>query len=118
MDVDTATGLYYNNARWYNPSLGVFATTDPAAADPNTYRYAGNNPVTVTDPSGQEIPRNYVWDPNINDFVDTFSGQTRTQIRGTEAETSPRFRRPLRQIVVGSTITPAGLTRTCLAGRR
>ena len=29
LDVDPATGLYYNNARWYNPSLGVFLTTDP-----------------------------------------------------------------------------------------
>ena len=64
MDVDPATGLYYANARWYNPSLGVFATTDPALADPNTYRYAGNNPVTNTDPSGMSLPVQYttpVW---------------------------------------------------------
>ena len=61
-DVDTATGLYYNNARWYNPSLGVFVTTDPVAADPNTYRYAGNNPVTATDPSGMYIGPHLAWD--------------------------------------------------------
>ena len=90
MNVDPATGLYYANARWYNPSLGVFATKT-GFADPNTYRYAGNNPVTATDPSGEVIPRNYVWDPNVNDFVDTFSGQTRTRIRGTEAANFAAF---------------------------
>ena len=64
LDVDPTTGLYYNNARWYNSSLGVFLTTDPAMADPNTYRYAGNNPVTQTDPSGLVPPTLWTWDPD------------------------------------------------------
>ena len=55
MDLDAETGIYYDNARWYDPSLGVFVTADPAVADPNAYRYAGNNPVTMTDPSGQAL---------------------------------------------------------------
>ena len=78
-EVDTATGLYYNNARWYNPSLGVFVTTDPALADPNTYRYAGNNPVTATDPSGKMIFIPWVWDPGLNAFVDPQTGMTMQQ---------------------------------------
>ena len=84
-DVDTATGLYYNNARWYNSSLGVFVTTDPAAADPNTYCYAADNPVTLTDPSGRQVARHYVWDPDKQDLVDTISGLTLTQVQAYEA---------------------------------
>ena len=52
MDLDPATGLYYDRARWYSPSLGVFTTQDPAQADPNLYRYCGNSPATATDPTG------------------------------------------------------------------
>ena len=75
-DVDAATRLYYNNARWYNPSLGEFTTTDPLAADRNTYRYAGNNPVVLTDPSGLYIsPELYpTWDPGLN--MNQFQFQT------------------------------------------
>ena len=68
MDVDAETGLYYDNARWYNSSLAVFTTTDPAMADPNTYRYAGNNPVTTTEPSGLFWWINWTWDGNLKTF--------------------------------------------------
>jgi hypothetical protein len=36
----------------YDPTAGRFISRDPVAADTNLYRYAGNNPVTATDPSG------------------------------------------------------------------
>ena len=55
MDLDPATGLYYDRARWYSPSLGVFTTQDPAQADANLYRYCGNEPTEATDPSGLVI---------------------------------------------------------------
>ncbi len=74
-DVDTATGLYYNNARWYNPSLGVFTTTDPVAADANTYRYAGDNPVAAIDPSGLMYRINWTWDSDRKTLVDPSSGR-------------------------------------------
>lgn len=45
-------GLYYMHAREYSPSLGRFLQPDPARADGNLYRYAGNSPVTKTDSSG------------------------------------------------------------------
>jgi len=32
---DSTTKLYYDRARWYNPSTGDFITTDPAQADAN-----------------------------------------------------------------------------------
>jgi RHS repeat-associated protein len=53
---DADAGLYYYNARWYDPHTGQFLSQDPlgfAAGDPNLYRYVGNNVTNWTDPSGQ-----------------------------------------------------------------
>lgn len=54
---DTATGLDYLNARYYDPGLAHFISTDPLnntstpqAANP--YTYGNDNPVTYTDPTG------------------------------------------------------------------
>ena len=49
---DMAVGLFYDQARWYDSRTGRFMSEDPAAADPNLYRYCGNNPMTTTDPTG------------------------------------------------------------------
>jgi RHS repeat-associated protein len=54
---DTATGLTNLGVREYDPTLGRFLSADPVleASDPNQiggYAYAGNNPVTLSDPSG------------------------------------------------------------------
>ena len=52
--LDTATGLYYDHARWYSPGSGTFLTRDLmgyAAGDPNLYRYCGQlRPGQPTDP--------------------------------------------------------------------
>ena len=48
----SASGLDLMVARAYDPATGRFTSQDPAAADLNLYRYAGNNPVTFVDPSG------------------------------------------------------------------
>jgi RHS repeat-associated protein len=56
--LDSATSLYYFNARIYDPSIMRFMTTDPLAggrSDPltlNPYAYAGGNPVSNIDPTG------------------------------------------------------------------
>ncbi len=53
---DSQTGLYYDHARYYDPSTGRFLSTDPAgftAGDENLYRYVGNSPVDHTDPTGE-----------------------------------------------------------------
>jgi RHS repeat-associated protein len=47
---------YYYRARFYNSQTGRFISEDPigfAGLDPNLYRYAQNNPVLLTDPSGK-----------------------------------------------------------------
>lgn len=53
-----ADDLYYYRARYYDPTAGRFISEDPlgiASGDTNFYRYAANNPVHVTDPTGEAI---------------------------------------------------------------
>ncbi|MDI1476385.1 FG-GAP-like repeat-containing protein [Polyangium sp. y55x31] len=60
---DKDSGLYYSNARYYDPTLGRFLTADTYlfggpethAASLNPYAYAGNNPVIYVDPSGHSF---------------------------------------------------------------
>jgi RHS repeat-associated protein len=55
---DTAIGLYYDNARWYDPTDGRFASQDSigfAAGDANLYRFVKNGPTNATDPTGHQI---------------------------------------------------------------
>ncbi len=53
---ETALGLYFYNARWYDPALGRFTRADtlvPAGVQGyDRYAYTSNNPVRYTDPSG------------------------------------------------------------------
>ncbi|CAI4032688.1 hypothetical protein DNFV4_03118 [Nitrospira tepida] len=57
-ELDSTTGLYYYEARYYDPTLGRFISADtivPNPRDPqdlNRYTYAGNNPFKYTDPTG------------------------------------------------------------------
>lgn len=53
------TGLQYNRARYYSPSLARFISQDPAGFEgsgPNLYGYVGGNPLDFTDPSGRCFP--------------------------------------------------------------
>ena len=55
---DQSTGLYYLNARYYNPEDGRFLTEDTYRGENNQpdtqhlYVYCANNPVNYVDPSG------------------------------------------------------------------
>jgi len=47
--------LYYYRARYYDPTTQRFLSEDPigfSSQDFNFYRYVGNNPLNLTDPSG------------------------------------------------------------------
>jgi len=58
MPYDSVTGLYFFGTRFYDPTIGRFIQPDSSAgvlSDPlslNAYAYAGNNPVTFSDPTG------------------------------------------------------------------
>jgi RHS repeat-associated protein len=57
----TAAGLMYYRARYYNPAWGRFVSEDPIgiAGGVNLYGYVEENPETGVDPSGtQEIDLN------------------------------------------------------------
>jgi RHS repeat-associated protein len=63
---DTNTGLTVVGARQYDPTVGRFVTDDPVleTTDPsqlNGYGYAGNNPNTHADPTGNKI-----YDPELD----------------------------------------------------
>jgi len=51
--------IYYFNARWFDPEMGIFLTEDPAKPDykdpltMNTYAYCKNNPIMNIDPDGE-----------------------------------------------------------------
>ncbi|MGB8592993.1 MAG: RHS repeat-associated core domain-containing protein [Candidatus Acidiferrales bacterium] len=53
-EFDTETGLYFNRARYYDPTTGRFLSEDPVDFDGgiNFYEYVGNNPVSFIDPLG------------------------------------------------------------------
>ncbi len=52
-DNSIGQALYDMHARTYSPVLGRFLQPDPARADGNLYAYAGNSPVTKSDPTGE-----------------------------------------------------------------
>jgi RHS repeat-associated protein len=60
---DTATGLTYYRARWYDPRAGRFISEDPlsfAAGDVNLNRYVGNGATLWVDPSGMAMTDQYL----------------------------------------------------------
>ena len=57
--MDDLTGLLYYRARWYDPSQGRFISEDPIGfrgGDTNLYAYTFNDPINLTDPSGEIAP--------------------------------------------------------------
>jgi RHS repeat-associated protein len=55
MQLDAATGLYYDHARYYDPSTGRFISQDPIGfrgGTANLYDYVSNDPINLVDPLG------------------------------------------------------------------
>jgi RHS repeat-associated protein len=62
-EFDQQTGLQYNRARYYDPSVGRFISRDPiqfGGQDSNLFRYAYNSPTNYVDPSGLVTAIEYV----------------------------------------------------------
>lgn len=54
-ETETASGLEYAGARFYDPALGSFLSHDPAREFASPYSYVGGNPMNLTDPNGEEV---------------------------------------------------------------
>ncbi|MBM3282900.1 hypothetical protein FJY90_01475, partial [Candidatus Gottesmanbacteria bacterium] len=54
---DPETDLYYYNARYYDPRIGLFISADTAGGKLNRYAYAGGNPIMYNDPTGHDSLR-------------------------------------------------------------
>ncbi len=52
---DPESGLHYNQARYYDPTIGRYLSPDPIglAGGVNTYAHVENNPLRYVDPSGE-----------------------------------------------------------------
>ncbi|MFA6023721.1 MAG: SpvB/TcaC N-terminal domain-containing protein [Candidatus Gracilibacteria bacterium] len=71
-ELDEDLGLYYFEARWYDSAIGRFSSQDPAQLDDrifqiltdpqslNFYSYSRNNPVNITDPTGELSTTTYL----------------------------------------------------------
>ncbi|HEV8486214.1 MAG TPA: RHS repeat-associated core domain-containing protein [Blastocatellia bacterium] len=46
--------MYYNRARYYDPQIGRFISSDPSGffGGLNSYAYVGDNPISLIDPTG------------------------------------------------------------------
>jgi RHS repeat-associated protein len=68
-EFDPETGFYYYNARYLDPSLGIFTTPDTIVPDSqdsqgfNRYMYARGNPIKYIDPTGHN------WWDDFTDWV-------------------------------------------------
>jgi RHS repeat-associated protein len=59
--LNSESGLYYNRARYYQPSTGQFMSLDPAVGKTmSPYAYVLGNPLNGTDPSGLDRTINTV----------------------------------------------------------
>jgi RHS repeat-associated protein len=57
-EADSATGLQYNRARFYDAKTGRWTGLDPLGfrvGDPNLYRYVRNSPTNAADGSGLDV---------------------------------------------------------------
>ncbi|MBI5374834.1 MAG: RHS domain-containing protein [Candidatus Schekmanbacteria bacterium] len=65
---DEESGLFYNGARYYDPSTGRYISPDPVLGDQylpqtlNPYVYVTNNPLALTDPEG-------IWPEDIHNKI-------------------------------------------------
>jgi RHS repeat-associated protein len=56
-ELDEETGLYYYGARYYDPRISLWLSTDPLQEKyPNKtpYHYCSNNPINLFDPDGKD----------------------------------------------------------------
>jgi RHS repeat-associated protein len=72
-DLDPDTGLYYFNARWYDPEVGRFMSRTVSSPDgESAYLFCGNNPINLADVDGffgLDLNPSSALDPNPSSAV-------------------------------------------------
>jgi RHS repeat-associated protein len=71
---DSATGLDYYGARYYDPTLGQFTSADTVLDGLNRFAYVGGNPISHTDPSGHQITQEVPTGEGQGQYVDVRQG--------------------------------------------
>ena len=75
-EFDSATGLQYNRARYYDPTIGRWTSQDPLGfdgGDANLYRYVKNTPRGALIPPGLTLWKTKRMDikKRLDDYKDT-----------------------------------------------
>jgi RHS repeat-associated protein len=130
-----ATGLYFYQARYYDPSIGRFVSADPLVQEPsdpqlcNRYSYVRNNPVNLVDPSGyvvEEIAA-FLGNPVVGLIAAIGLGlfQTLGRRKGGQPDVSSllrdtgvRFLRPVAPLPLPNSFSGAAASRTLLHASR
>ena len=81
---DEETGVYYLNARYYDPKIARFLTEDTYRGDPsdplslNLYTYCANEPIKYTDPTGHLliVDDGTVYNHHTGNIINTKTGET------------------------------------------
>ncbi|GHV17524.1 hypothetical protein FACS1894169_12850 [Bacteroidia bacterium] len=106
-ELDEETGLYYYGARYYDPRVSIWLSTDPLQEKYphiSTYTYTFQNPVKYIDPMGMEGKEGDPHDPLVSQFdsrikidvdrgvaelnLDNFSMFTRAKIKAMNEDMS------------------------------
>ncbi len=71
MPLDPATGLYYERARWYSPSLGTWISQDPAGYvnGADTYQFVESDPVGEVDALGVHTGYSPNWGNGVGPLI-------------------------------------------------
>jgi RHS repeat-associated protein len=88
MRYDAASGLFYDNARWYDAVTGRFVSQDPIGfngRDVNLFRYANNGPSYAIDPTGT-----LNWQEFWTVFWNPFSAYQGSKARDRARELAPK----------------------------
>ena len=119
-EFDREAGLYYYNARYYDPEIGRFIQPDTIIPDPsdnqayNRYSYCRNNPIMLTDPSGHEfrgtpVAGQSVNEDEINAQLGALGVQNPADLNfGTTTETEVWRRHLLRDYLMTGNLHPDG----------
>jgi RHS repeat-associated protein len=98
-----STGLYYYRARYYDPKIQRFISSDPIGLDGglNTYAYVENNPIAFIDPYGLRYrtqPRNLP-PQNSRTGGSNYKGDWYPNLGTTEPRPGSPFRTPSDRVV-------------------